>query len=184
MTEADGGTLSVTLPPRWQRFHFDRLLAQMETEAAMPELQEELGEPVARWLSDMLEGVQSTYTQGDVILAAMRVRADDYAIDMMTLALPTAGEAEDRATQLESSSTGGEETAYVNIGNGHGVAHRSSPAGDRSEVKFFPAYVQLVTRIPPSDRGAIMTLMSSAKGAEDLLERDAEQIAESLRLPA
>jgi hypothetical protein len=118
--------------------------------------------------------VRTSIVRDAVVLSAVRVRTNQQALDFVTIAMPTAspGPRADAASSRDA-------TAIVELANGPGIVHSAECAPSTSPL---PASVQLVLRVPPSERGAIVTVLSSEAGCEEMLAREAEAIAGSLRI--
>jgi hypothetical protein len=171
--------LTLTLPAHWARVHAERLLNDA--------LSADTGE--ARVVDDAarqaalrtLIALRVLYQDAHIAFTALRLRPAARAIDLMTLAVPG------RDDQLGlnwtvATSKRPELKEEVSVDGVEAISHRSIPAEPGQGYKAFGSEATLVFRIPCSDRGAIVTVVSTVDGCEDLLERDAEEITRSIHL--
>jgi hypothetical protein len=177
--------LSITLPARWQRIHTERLLDDAITDLADPVVATALSDAETQSAQRKLARVRDLCHAENVVLVAIRMRPDVRAIDQLSLALPgTEGITNSSSMRSMTSSErrDPEITEDVDIDGLQAVSHRSVPAEPPDEGTGHGSQVQLVFVVPGSDRGAVLTLLSSAAGVEDLLEREAEEIAASIHI--
>jgi hypothetical protein len=177
--------LSIMLPAGWQRIRAERLLnaalatSLTEGDAIVPSGQ-------VRAARDLFWRTREVYHDEHVVFAAIRLRVDTKAIDQLTLALPRVLPAGSRDSNAEGSASLGPSAQLredVEIGDLQAVRHRSVPVSPPAEVGgIHRSVVQLVFVVAGSDRGAVLTVLSSMADAEDLLQRDAEEIAASVQL--
>lgn len=131
----------------------------------------------------MLARVRNLCRDEHVVLVAIRMRPDMQAIDQLSLALPgmePAANIDSMSNATSSTHQRPEITEDVDINGLQAVSHRSVSADSPDESVAYGSQAQLVFVVPGSDRGAVLTLLSSAVGVEELLERDAEEIAASV----
>lgn len=176
------GALSLVLPPMWQRIHVGQTLDTMLEIVASGEYERDFGPDATSENEKALSSVRAACEADGVVFAAVRVRADEQAVDVFTVAVPrddgvTTVPAEKSASKAPRNENG----KVVNLSGAPGISHSSLAESDGDE-SFFRTHVQIVTRVRPSGRGAIVTLASSAPDAGLLLESEAEEIAGSLRI--
>ena len=157
--------LSCVLPAGWQHLEAEALLARAAGEAVAdaPEIQRAVV-TLAQAIADQ-----------PFALTALRFRADSRAVDFLAIAMPDVADG-DTVDAPDDDGSG----SAVRLGDRFAIAHHSDPSSPGTG--WFRASVQLVLEIPPDDRGAVVTLLSSEPGTERLLETEAESIAASLRL--
>jgi hypothetical protein len=132
----------------------------------------------------MLARVRNLCDGEHVVLVAIRLRPDAQAIDQLSLALPAIESTASCGSMSNATSATHRRpqlTEGVDISGVQAVSHRSWPSeGSEENADAFGSLVQLVFVVPGSERGAILTIVSNVTNGEDLLERDAEEIAASV----
>jgi hypothetical protein len=177
--------LSVTLPVRWQRVNPDRLLDAAASSVSAQAIAGPFDLAQAQGAQRMLAWARNLCHDGHVVLVAIRMRPDAQAIDQLSLALPSmepTANSDSINNATSSTHQRPEITEDVDINGLPAVSHRSVPAESPAESVAHGSQVQLVFVVPGSERGAVLTILSSASGVEDLLERDAEEIVRSVSL--
>lgn len=176
--------LSITLSAGWRRVHAERLLDDMTNRASSVRSNGATGTSAQQGVNPALGHALELYRDQQIVFTAMRMRSDVRAIDQMILALPSRS----ADAPLESADGGdgqqrwSELTEDVDVRGLRAVSHRSQVGEIVQGRENSGSVVQLVFVVSGSDRGAILTMMSSAIGDEELLERDAEDIAASVRI--
>lgn len=170
------GALSLVLPPLWQRLDVSGLLDALLDPAVDEEYQELLGAEAASQVTTALQHLRDTNGRDGVVVAAMRMRAEAKAIDILTVALPPEPREAEGGPAAEEARR--ESVELVDLGGSAGISHQEEAPPDSR--RFFRTHVQIVTRVPPVGRGAIVTVGSSEPRAEALLETEAEAVAGSL----
>jgi hypothetical protein len=192
MKSADGGastvardSLSISLGPGWQRVHAELLLSDVLARLTQSAYTTGLDNERVQSATIALSRVSDLYRENLIVFTAIRLRSDVRAIDQLILALPgdqpSISNHAARGTE-SSGGLGGELVSPVRTHGLQAVAHRSDPSRASTADMAGGSHVQLVFVIPGTETGAILTLISSAAGDEDVLERDAEEIASSVRL--
>lgn len=181
-TGAGNGVLNLVLPPLWQRIHVGRGLEAMLDIASSEEYERELGPDTAAQTCEALSSLRAACAADGIVFAALRMRTDQQAIDVLTVALPQEDGSAAEPERPRRTRTGNGGGTAVDLGGVAGISHSSLTEPSSSGEPFFRAHVQIVTRVRPEGRGAIVTLASSAPDARSLLESDAEEIAGSLRI--
>jgi hypothetical protein len=177
--------LSITLPAHWQRIHTEQLLDDALADLADPTIVEVFGHAEAEGAQRALARVRDLCHAENVVLVAIRMRPDAQAIDQLSLALPGMERITNSGSirnATNSKRRRPEITDDVDIDGLQTVSHRSIPAESPDESAVRGSQVQLVFVVPGSDRGAVLTLLSSAVGVDDLLELEAEEIVGSIRM--
>jgi hypothetical protein len=156
-------TLSCVLPPYWQQLDLERLMKHAEQVVVERE-------PAFQ----MLVALKSGTVTEPFVLTAVRFRLEERAFDFLGIALP------DPAAKVSEYVEPARETnATADLTNGPAISHRSDATAGNT---WLPSSVQVVLLVPPSHRGAVVTLLSSERGSEAMLETEAESIASSLRI--
>jgi hypothetical protein len=178
-SSADLPKLAITLPAHWARVHAERLLDDAVSAGASEGRAAEVDATQAA-LRTLLT-LRALYRAAQIEFTAIRLRPDAGAIDLMTLAVPGQGDAFAR-DWTTSTSRRTELKEVVDIDGIEAISHRSMAARPGQDYNAFGSEVSLVFRIPSSDHGAIVTVVSTVVGCEDTLERDAEEIIRSMSL--
>jgi hypothetical protein len=171
--------LAVTLAPGWRRLHTLALMEDLLGGRSSNAISEEYGPGAAEQLHELLTIVAQAYLEGNVLLTAVRIRAVENALDVLTLAVPhaaNAAEYEDTNARSAPRATGDVEI--------DGASARLVIPQDESPADGdpFASRAQVIALLPSTRRGAILTLLSTAAGAERMLEDEAARVASSLRL--
>lgn len=173
--------LDVTIPSGWQRIYAERLLDDMLcSDAAWAATGSNVN---SENVKTILNEMRTLYRADDILFTAMRRRQSPPAIDILTVALPADDSAggETRDIPMPDPTPSAELTEYVDFDGVPAVIHRS--IGDGSgQGNMLASRVQVVAAIPPSARGAIVTIVSSESCAESALQADAAAVVGSLRI--
>jgi hypothetical protein len=161
------------------------MLDELLDESLTPALIGAVGDDVAREVRKKWLTMSRICGQSNVVLMALRQRFKPVALDVLTVAIPREGSENHEmldmgngyASRPDSGTLG---ARLVSRDDLLAIAHRSY--ADETSTSIFRAHVQLVICIPKSDRGAIITMVSTEAGAENILECGAEEIASSMRL--
>lgn len=160
----DHYALRCVLPPRWQQIDHAVFVVIVDETAKKGGV-----------AATALNGLRTSMTRDGVILTALRARTGGDVFDFLLVAMPAASEGL-RADAEPSRDA----TEIVELANGAAVLHPVT--GEPTSASPLPASVQVVLRVPPSKRGAIVTVLSTEAGCEAMLAREAEAIAGSLRI--
>jgi len=177
--------LSITLPAYWQRVQAEKLLDDALVDLADPAIVDAVGHAEVKSAQRQLTRVRNVCHAEHVVLAAIRIRRDARAIDQLSLALPGMEEIasrDSRRNRVSNADQHPETTEDVQLNGQSMVCHRSIAAESPEESGVAGSQVQLVFIVPGSERGAVLTLLSSAVGVEDLLRSDALEIAASAQI--
>lgn len=177
--------LSITLPARWQRIQTEELLDDALADLADPAIVEAFGHAETERAQRQLTRVLNVCHADHVVLTAIRIRRDARTIDQLSLALPGMGRIASRDSRRDTTSNADqrlETTEDVQLNGQPMVCHCSIAAESPEESGVVSSQVQLVFIVPGSERGAVLTLLSSAVGMEDLLRSDALEIAASVQI--
>jgi hypothetical protein len=185
-TPKPGDSLSMTLPAGWRRVHAERLLDDMVAAMAHGNAPKNINDAELDTVSRAFFHVRNLYRDEHVVFTAMRIRPDARGVDQLTLALPSThgGSSQTRAGDASAGTERHPElTEDVDINGVQAVSHRSLPSeGSEENADPFGSLVQLVFVVPGSERGAILTIVSNVTSDEELLEREAEEIAASVHI--
>ncbi len=172
---AERSLLQLELPAGWRRVHTDNLLDATVRLGEEPEAQALYGPSITNMLEMIADEVRAVQQRTNLIVTALRFRADPIALDVLAIAVPP----RPSEGQIAGGSAAGNEAVgdpipgrLVEHDGFVGVAHVSSATGPEAEdASLFPTSVQLTMAIPDTDRGAIVTMLSSAREQqEDMLE--------------
>src|ERR1039458_8514104 len=185
-TSARRDALSIALPAGWRRIHAERLLDDMLAGIdGRSEISGVDGDKM-RAATRVLSLARDTYKKDHLVLAAVRLGSNAGEIEQLTLALPDVRRPVRRTVTSDSEARADKrsETAEdVDVDGLRTISHRSlSDAASIGEGDVTGSRVQHVFVVPHSDRGAVLTLVSSVAGDEQRLEREAEEIAASVQI--
>ena len=158
-----GEGLRCVLPPGWRRVDHTSLF----------ELAAELGAEQGLD-ADALDRLRSLPATTGIVLVTVRTRGE--ILDIGTIALPPEGRSPKRTGRALAPAEPGR---IVALDGGLAAIHETGVAGLPMQTQ-----VQLITRVPPTGRGAILTLMSTGQGCESMLEHEAASLADSLKIEA
>jgi hypothetical protein len=172
---AGPNSVSVELPPGWLATNARGLLSALVTETAQGALAAETNPEFARGLLDMAPAVLAGLDVAGIALTGFRARPGH--LDLVTVALPPA---DTEAVGQPPAAAAGDAIHWVDLGENVGIEHVGSEATDPSEESTIGSSVQLVTIVPGSHQGVVITAQSTESGVERGLESTVRQVADSM----
>ena len=175
----------MTLPAHWQRVQNERLLNDALANLTDPATAGVFGRAGVESAQRQIAWAHEVCRMEHVVLTAIRMRKNERAIDQLSLALPglePTASRDSRRHAVSGADLRPEITDEVHLDGEPVVCHRSIPVESPHESAVPGSQVQLVFLVPGSERGAVLTLASTAVGVEDLLQSDALEIAASVHI--
>jgi hypothetical protein len=164
--------------------NLDGMLGSALSRAIIAQLRDDPDSPSAADLDADFESLRHLVVSDGVVLLCVRPGSQGDGFDTLTLAIPgSRGGGEAVADTTDQAPPRNEDISdLVELAHGAAVVHRSRSRANDHRRDAARSYVQLVTFVPGTQHGAVLTLLSTAPDAQAELAEEAEAIAASFSL--
>jgi hypothetical protein len=170
-------SVSVELPPGWQATNARGLLSVLVSETAQSALAAETDPEFARGLADIAPAVLAGFDVAGIALTGFRARPGH--LDLVTVALPPA---DTEAVGQLPTAAAPDAIHWVDLNDNVGIEHLGTEQTDPDEGSMVGSSVQLVTIVPGTHQGAVITAQSTEGGVRRGLEDLVRYVADSMCL--